>query len=340
MCQSAFPLAALAALSPRSPRGSSGAFRTGAARHRGDSPKALITMTISTEPVMNTTAPTSLAGSTAPPGDHLRQPSAIRTVAPALRAQPASGPATTEQLLSRRADLPAGHPDRARLRTRVIEENLPMVHRLARRYTGRGEPLDDLAQVAALALINAVDRYDPSRRTPFTAYAVPTILGALKRHFRDTAWGMRVPRSTQELAREVVTAIGELSQQRGRSPTSADLADHLHVTADELRAAIGAWQVYRLASLNAPTAAGASVEPIGLLGDIDPRYAQVEDCLTLRPLLAHLPSRERAILTMRFYDHLTQAQIAAKIGTSQMQVSRLLRRSLTQLRDYGRQSSW
>lgn len=326
----------LAARTPRSPPSDSGAFSTGAvpAGTAATPHRALITMTTLAEPTMNTAAPTHAAESTAPPASHPRQPptTTIHTVAPALRTRPARAPASTEQLLRQRADLPADHPDRTRLRARAIEENLPMANRLARRYAGRGELLDDLAQVAALALVNAVDRYDPSRQTPFTAYAAPTILGALKRHFRDTAWGMRVPRSTQELAHDVVTATGELSQQRGRLPTPAELADHLHVTVDDLRAAIGARQVYHLASLNAPHTAGAAVDLIDLLGGIDPHYARVDDHLTLRLLLAALPLRERRILTMRFYGHMTQTQIAAALGVSQMQISRLLKQTLTRLR--------
>jgi RNA polymerase sigma-B factor len=282
---------------------------------------------------MNTPTPTHTAESTTPVAGHPRQPfKTVHTVAPALRAQPADAPASTEQLLRQRDDSPAGHPDQARLRARAIEENLPMANRLARRYAGRGELLDDLAQVAALALIKAVDRYDPSRQTPFTAYAVPTILGALKRHFRDTAWGMRVPRATQELTHEVVIATDELSQQQGRPPTPAELADHLHVTVDDLRAAVGARQVYHLASLNVPHTAGAGVDRIDLLGGIDPHYAAVDDHLTLRPLLAALSLRERRILTLRFYGHMTQTQIAAELGVSQMHVSRMLRDSLARLR--------
>lgn len=254
----------------------------------------------------------------------------------ALRVRPGhliDAPASTEQLLRQCGDLPAGHPDRARLRTRAVEENLPMANRLARRYAGRGEPLDDLAQVAAVALITAVDRYDPGRHIPFTAYAVPTILGAIKRHFRDTAWAMRVPRSTQELALEVAAATSELSQQQRRTPTTGELADHLHVKVDDLRAAIGALHVYHLASLNTPHTAGAGLDLIDLLGSTDPRYADVDDHLTLRPLVAALSPRQRRILALRFYDHLTQAQIAAEIGVSQMQVSRLLKQTLARLRD-------
>jgi RNA polymerase sigma-B factor len=235
-------------------------------------------------------------------------------------------------LLRRRDGLPTDDPARLTLRTRAIEENLPMANRLARRYAGRGELLDDLAQVAALALVAAVDRYDPSRNTPFAAYAVPTILGALKRHFRDSAWAIRVPRSTQELTHEVAIATGELSQRRGRSPTPAELADHLHVTADELRAAIEARHLYWLASLDAPRTTESGEDRIDLVGGIDPRFAGLEDQLTLRRLLATLPVGERRIVILRFFGHQTQAEIAAEVGVSQMQVSRLLKRSLTRLR--------
>jgi RNA polymerase sigma-B factor len=143
---------------------------------------------------------------------------------------------------------------------------------------------------------------------------------------------MPVPRSTQQLTGEVVTATDELSQLQGRPPTPAELADHLHVTVDDLRATVGARQVYHLASLNAPCTAGAGVDRIDLLGDIDPHYAAVDDHLTLRPLLAALPLRERRILTLRFYGHMTQTQIAAELGVSQMHVSRLLKQTLTRLR--------
>jgi len=257
------------------------------------------------------------------------RPRSVHTIAPSRRSQPVDTPASTEHLLRQRDDLPVDHPDRAKLRARVIEKNLPMARRLARRYAGRGELLDDLAQVAALALIKAVDGYDPSRHIAFASYAVPSIVGALKRHFRDTAWGMRVPRSIQKLALEAATATGELSQRRGRSPTPAELADHLHVRVDDLLAAVGAWQAYHLASLDEPHAGTDSAD---LIGGIDPRYAGVDDKLSLRPHFAALPLRERRIRTMRFYNDMNQTQIAAEIGLSQMHVSRLLTQSLARLR--------
>ncbi len=256
----------------------------------------------------------------------------LPTVAPSRRSPAADAQATTEELLRQHDDLPADHPYRARLRALIIEKNLPLANRLARRYAGRGELLDDLTQVAALALVKAVDGYDPSRQIAFARYAIPSILGALKRHFRDTAWGMRVPRSTQELARHLASATGELSQQLGRPPTPAELAGHLHVNVDELMAAIGASQAYHLASLNAPHAGTDSVELIDLIGGTDPRYDGVDDQLSVRPLFAALPLRERRIVVMRFYGQMSQARIAAEVGLSQMQVSRLLRQSLTRLR--------
>lgn len=248
------------------------------------------------------------------------------------RRQPVDALPTAEQLLRQRDDLPAGHPHRAQLRARVIEGNLLMANRLARRYAGRGELFDDLAQVAALALIKAVDGYDPSRQVAFTSYAIPTILGALKRHFRDTTWGMRVPRSIQVLAHDITAAISDLTHQRGRPPTRTELANHLHVDLDDLRIAIGARHAYQPESLNAPHPGTDNTDLINVLGGPDPRYAHIDDHLTLQPLFAALPQREQRILTMRFFDHMTQTQIATQIGLSQMHVSRLLKQSLARLR--------
>ena len=254
---------------------------------------------------------------------------------PHRHSEPGDAIATTEQQLRQRHSLPSGHPDRGRLRTRAIEKNLPLANSLARRYAGRGELLDDLKQVAALALIKAVDGYDPNRQVSFAGYAVPSILGAIKRHFRDNTWGVRVARSTQELAHEAAIATDKLSQQHGRPPTPAELADHLHVNLDDLLTAIDAKRAYRPASLNAPATGADTAEfadLIDLIGGADPRYADVDDHLSLQPLLATLAPRERRIITLRFYSHMTQARIAAKVGLSQMHVSRLLRQSLARLR--------
>ncbi|MGC5030086.1 SigB/SigF/SigG family RNA polymerase sigma factor [Micromonospora sp. DT229] len=234
--------------------------------------------------------------------------------------------------MRRRAALNVDDPDRARLRTQIIEANLPMAIRLARRYTGRGEPYDDLAQVGTLGLIKAVDGYDTNRGVPFFSYAIPTILGSIRRHFRDSAWTIRVPRAMQELGARVPEARGKLGQQHGREPTAGELADHLEVTAAQLVAAVAASDVYRPQSLNEPRPGGTGIEQHAHIGTADPGYAAVDDHLTLRLLLTALPLRERRILTMRFYGDLTQAQIATRVGLSQMHVSRLLKHSLTQLR--------
>jgi RNA polymerase sigma-B factor len=241
---------------------------------------------------------------------------------------------TTERLLGQLDRLPPGHPDRLGLRTRAIEKNLPLATKLACRYARRGEPLEDLKQVAALALVRAVDGYDPNRQVPFVGYAVPSILGAIKRHFRDTTWGVRVPRWIQELDREAAAAAEELGQRWGRRPTNPELADHLRVSLDDLLAAVSARQAYRLVSLNTPAAeTDTSDRPdlINHIGSIDSGYACVEAHVTLRPLLATLPQRERRILILRYYYQMTQARIAVEVGLSQMHVSRLLRQSLTRL---------
>ncbi|WP_329018641.1 SigB/SigF/SigG family RNA polymerase sigma factor [Micromonospora rifamycinica] len=251
-----------------------------------------------------------------------------------VSSPPSLGPATgdSERLLRRHAALNADDPNRARLRNQIIEANLPMAGRLARRYTGRGESYDDLAQVGALGLIKAVDGYDSSRGVPFASYAVPTILGGIRKHFRDTAWAIRVPRAAQELGAQVPEARGRLTQQRGRQPTDRELADDLEVTVAQLLAAVAAIGVYRLASLSEPRSGADGMDRRALSGAAGAGYSAVDDHLSLKLLLAALPPRERRILTMRFYGDLTQAEIAARVGLSQMHVSRLLKRSLAQLR--------
>jgi len=289
-------------------------------------------MSTLTEPVTIPATMTARAEPLAPvAGDPRQRHTTVRAAVPPRRSRPVDAEANTEELLRERDRLPAAHPDGARLRARAIEMNLPMACRLARRYAGRGELLDDLVQVAAVALINAVDRYDPSRQVPFAGFATPSILGALKRHFRDTTWAMRVPRPIQELALKLSPAADELGQQQGRTPTTAELAAHLHVTVTDVLAAAGAWQTHRLPSLNAPHP-DTGTDRVDTLGGIDPRYASVDDYVSLQSLVADLPLRERRILTMRFYEYMTQSQIGAEIGLSQMQVSRVLQRILARLR--------
>jgi RNA polymerase sigma-B factor len=256
---------------------------------------------------------------------------------PTATAEPSVLPtdgATVQHLLRRRAGLPAGHPDRAVLRERAIEAGLPLSRCLAARYRGRGEPLEDLCQVAALGLIKAVDGYDPARTAAFTSYAVPTIIGALKRHFRDTTWRVRVPRRVQELALTLAPASADLAQRLGRPPTLTELATHLGAVEHDVAVALNAWAAHRPVSLDAVAANGRQGQAAlhDTLGVIDAHFDAVADQHALQRLLDGLPLRERRILVMRFFGDMTQSEIAAQIGVSQMQISRLLRRTVTTLR--------
>lgn len=238
------------------------------------------------------------------------------------------------ELLCQRAGLPAGHPDRAVLRERSIEAALPLAHGLAARYLGRGEPFDDLYQVAAVALIVAVDRFDPAQTTTFATFAVPTIIGALKHHFRDATWQIRVPRRTQDLAVTLAATSTVLTQQLGRSPTPRELAGHLQAAEADVVAALIAWQARRPDSLDAPRPAAAD-QPLSLIetmGGVDARLDMVIDRRDLQQVLAALTARQRRILAMRYIDDMTQSEIAAEVGLSQMHISRLLAQMLTRLR--------
>src|SRR5690242_293761 len=243
--------------------------------------------------------------------------------------------AAAKSLLTLMADLPAG-ADRVRVRARLIELYIPLAEYLARRFRNRGEQLDDLVQVANLGLIKSVDGFDPTRGAAFTSYAIPMIVGELKRHFRDKGWDVRVPRRLQELRLEISKVSGDLAQDLGRSPTVADLAGRLGVTEEEIIEGLDCGQAYRALSLDAP--AGENTDPgaagLGdLLGGEDPDMANVENREALRPILAKLPEREQKIIAMRFHGNLTQSQIAAQLGISQMHVSRLLAGALKTLRE-------
>jgi len=237
-------------------------------------------------------------------------------------------------LLATLHDLPTEHPDRARARERLVTMYLPLAEHLARRFRNRGEPLDDLIQVASLALLKSIDGFDTGRGAAFTSYAIPMIVGELKRHFRDKGWDIRVPRRLQELRLDISKISGDLAQQLGRSPTVADLAHALGSTEEDIIEALDSGQAYRALSLHAPVTGddSATAELGDLLGEADPNIETVENRAALRPLLATLPSREQKIIAMRFYGNLTQSQIAAELGISQMHVSRLLAQSLATLR--------
>ncbi|MEU7827255.1 SigB/SigF/SigG family RNA polymerase sigma factor [Catellatospora sp. NPDC049133] len=227
--------------------------------------------------------------------------------------------------------LPTDDPQRVAARASVIEWYLPMTGYLARRFARRGEPVDDIAQVAAIGLIKAVDRYDVTRGVPFAGYAIPTIMGEIKRHFRDSTWNVRVPRRLQELCLQVASATDELTRDLQGSPSSAQLAARLRVGGAELGAARRAGGAYRLLSLD-KARPGSDEQLSESLAVRDTAMAAAENRMLLQPLLARLPARDRRIIVLRFYDELTQSQIAAQLGVSQMHVSRLLSHALSRLR--------
>lgn len=218
----------------------------------------------------------------------------------------------------------------AELRSTLVEAHLGLAEHLARRFTHRGEPYDDLVQVASLGLIKAVDRFDPARGVEFTTYATKTMLGELKRHFRDKGWAVRAPRRIQELYLHLGQAVAQMSQELGRSPTIRELAHATSASEDDVIEALEAGQAYRSASLDS---AGPDEEAlIERLGVEDERFRDAEWRAVLEPHLERLAPRDREILRLRFVDGLTQSEIATRIGISQMHVSRLLSRSLGALR--------
>jgi RNA polymerase sigma-B factor len=224
-------------------------------------------------------------------------------------------------------------PDRQRIRDELVEMHLPLVQYLARRFRNRGEPLDDLVQVATIGLIKSVDRFDLERGVEFSTYATPTVVGEIKRHFRDKGWAIRVPRRLQELKLALAKATSELSQRNGRAPTVAELAAHLEMTEDEILEGLESANAYSAVSLDAPdTGDDDSPAVSDSLGTTDDALEGVEYRESLKPLLEQLPPREKKILLLRFFGNMTQSQIAAELGISQMHVSRLLARTLVQLR--------
>ncbi|WP_132878487.1 SigB/SigF/SigG family RNA polymerase sigma factor [Tamaricihabitans halophyticus] len=220
-------------------------------------------------------------------------------------------------------------PEHAALRDRLVTEHLPIAKHVARRFANRGQAPDDLVQVATIGLINAVDRYDPNRGTDFLSFAVPTVMGEVRRHFRDTGWAVRVPRRLKELHLAISSASARLAQTLGRAPTPRELAADLGLGTDEVHQGLAASNVYRSVSIDDAQPTG---QPELAISDYDDELRQVENREALEPALNALPERERAIVLLRFFGNLSQTQIAERIGISQMHVSRLLTRTLTRLR--------
>jgi RNA polymerase sigma-B factor len=244
----------------------------------------------------------------------------------------AASDTSAADLLDALAAVPPGHRSRTQLRNRTIEAWLPLARHLAHRYSGRGEPTDDLVQTATVGLIKAVDKFDPSRGVDFAGYAIPTIIGEIKRHFRDRTWSVRVPRRLQELRLAITEANATLTHSLGRSPTIPDIAVHLGVTEEDVLEGLEGARAYNATSLSTPISADGATSLGDTLGGEDYEFELAETRVALAPALASLDEREQKILTMRFYGNLTQSQIADQIGISQMHVSRLLTKALSKLR--------
>ena len=250
----------------------------------------------------------------------------------ALPPQPGREPldATNELLRRWHADA-----DRA-ARDALVERFMPVGRRLANRYRSAHEPIDDLIQVAAVGLLGAIDRFDPDREIPFLSFAIPTILGELKRYFRDTGWSVHVPRGPQEMALQVARAADQMTARSGRQPRVRELAEYLELSPEEVVAALDAGHAHHATSLEAPLASGGADEPqtlIETIGHTEDGYGLVETAASLSVAITRLPYLERRALQMRLQHDLRQQDIAAQLGCSQMQVSRLLRRAAAHLRE-------
>ncbi|MEU5757491.1 MULTISPECIES: RNA polymerase sigma factor SigF [Nocardia] len=241
-----------------------------------------------------------------------------------------------EPLFEKIAALDPGDARREAMRLELIERCLPLAEHIARKFSGRGENFDDLLQVARLGLVQAADRFDVSRGSSFLSFAVPTIMGEVRRHFRDNTWAVRVPRRTKEIQLSIGPTVETLSQRLGRMPRAREIAAELEVDLVEVTQALIAGNAYQSASIDAVAGEDAESAPQPLLDSLgieEPSYHLVEDVMAVQPLLGELPERERQVLIMRFFESLTQNQIAERLGVSQMHVSRILSRTLNSLRE-------
>ncbi len=232
--------------------------------------------------------------------------------------------------------MPAESHEYSRQRERIVARCLPLADHVASHFARRGEGIDDLIQVARLGLMNAINRFDPDKGPSFIGFAVPTMMGEVRRYFRDYSWAMRVPRRLRELHVQISRTTSDLAQKLGRAPTAGELSQVLEVPHEEIVECLVAGDAYRLDSLDAPRGADSSGTPrlvADAVGSIDPQIEHITNREALRVLVGALPRREREILRMRFFESMTQSQIAERIGVSQMQVSRILANTLRCLRD-------
>ncbi|GAB2622003.1 RNA polymerase sigma factor SigF [Streptomyces capparidis] len=249
------------------------------------------------------------------------------------QVSPADARALSKVFFVRLAESEEGTHEYQYVRNTLIELNLSLVKFAASRFRTRSESMEDIVQVGTIGLIKAIDRFELSREVEFPTFAVPYIVGEIKRFFRDTSWAVRVPRRLQELRLDLAKARDELSQELDRSPTAGELAERLGITEDEVVEGLIAANSYNASSLDAQIEEDESTSPLAeRLGETDPALELVEDFQSLAPLLADLDERDRVILQMRFGEELTQAQIGERLGISQMHVSRLLARTLSRLR--------
>ena len=270
---------------------------------------------------------------------------------PTYRAGPSSRESQTPNLSDRMPATPTGeseythlaplfdefaalspdHPARAALRAALVTGYLPVVTHIARRFAGRGEPVDDLEQAGTVGLLNAVDRFDPDRGVDFLSYAVPTVTGEIRRHFRDRTWSMRVPRRLKDLQGVINGVVGPLAQELGRAPRPSEIAERAGLGVADVLEGLHAQQAYRCSSLD-ELVGSADTTLADTLGEPDGELDNIEYRQALGPLLDELPARERTIVLLRFFGNQTQTQIAARVGISQMHVSRLLSQSMARLR--------
>ncbi|WP_084703966.1 RNA polymerase sigma factor SigF [Phaeacidiphilus oryzae] len=253
------------------------------------------------------------------------------------RVAPADARELSREFFVRLAELEEGTHEYQYVRNTLIELNLALVKFAARRFATRSEPMDDIVQVGTIGLIKAIDRFDPSYGVEFPTFAMPTVIGEIKRFFRDTSWAVRVPRRLQELRLALARASDDLEQRFGRPPTVRELAERLGLEEDEIVEGLSASNAYTAASLDAAFAGDTEEDAQSSLeqriGFDEPALEGIENLHSLKPLIAELPERERTILELRFRDELTQSQIGERLGISQMHVSRLLSRTLSRLRE-------
>ena len=257
-------------------------------------------------------------------------------------SEPNSEYADVTDMLRRLTTLVEGSIEYQRQRDVIVERCLPLADHIAHRFGNRGEPLEDLFQVARVGRINAVNRFDADKGVEFVAFAVPTIMGEVRRYFRDHGWSVKVPRRLKELSLQLKKAHEELPHQLGRAPTATEIANHLGIDREAVVQAQIASSAYSTCSSDAPVAGddGDRRSVSDSFGTLDANLEKVVDIETLRPLLEALPERELTVLRLRFFENMTQSQIAERLGISQMHVSRLLARCLNKLREAVRRPEW